>query len=160
MRKDDSAVRIRFDDHIPVHIPSAKHAPPRESVSGGQEPAPGKSLRILLVEDHEDTRRAMERLLVRWGHVVHCAGDVAQALEIASANEFDLLLSDLGLPDGTGAGLLMKLRERNPLRAVAMSGYGEQTDLAGTKAAGFDEHLVKPIAIDRLKEIIQRLGSP
>ena len=144
-----------------MDIPKAKHAAlPQEPISRDDAPATGKSLRILLVEDHEDSRRAMDRLLKRWGHVVSCAGDVAQALEIASENRFDLLLSDLGLPDGTGSELLTKLRESHPLRAVAMSGYGMETDLAGTRAAGFDEHLIKPVAMDRLKEIIRRLGTP
>src|SRR5271168_527508 len=95
-----------------------------ESIPGDSMAAPAKGFRILLVEDHEDTRRAMERLLKRWGHTVHCAESIARALEIDSSHEFDLLLSDLGLPDGTGVELLTKLRKRHPVHAVAMSGYG------------------------------------
>jgi CheY-like chemotaxis protein len=130
-----------------------------ESTAGDSTPAAMKSFRILLVEDHEDTRRAMERLLKRWGHTVHCAESVASALEIDSAHEFDLLLTDLGLPDGTGIELLLKLRERHPIRAMAMSGYGMEADLARTREAGFDEHLIKPVAMDQLKQIIQHLGE-
>lgn len=120
---------------------------------------PGKHLRILLVEDHEDTRRAMERLLVRWGHDVHCSPNVTEALDYSSANEFDLLLSDLGLPDGTGVELLGKMRPLHPIRAIAMSGFGAAADRAATRAAGFEEHLIKPVAMDRLKQVIERLGT-
>jgi two-component system, chemotaxis family, CheB/CheR fusion protein len=133
--------------------------PPAESTPGGDATGPGKNLRILLVEDHEDTRRAMERLLRQWGHAVHGAGNVAHALELDSANAFDLLLSDLELPDGTGTELLKKLRARHPLRAVAMSGHGTESDMARTREAGFDDHLIKPVAMDQLKEILQRSGG-
>lgn len=118
----------------------------------------GKHLRILLVEDHDDTRRAMERLLLRWGHDVHCSPNMADALDYASAHEFDLLLSDLGLPDGTGVELLGKIRPRHPIRAIAMSGFGAAADRAATRAAGFEEHLIKPVAMDRLKQVIERQG--
>jgi len=143
---------MEFENASPV-------VPSRGSIPGNSIPPQQKSSRILLVEDHEDTRRAMERLLKRWGHTVHSAGSLAEALAADAAGEFDLLLSDLGLPDGSGIELLQKLRGRHPLRAVAMSGYGMEADLAKTREAGFDEHLIKPVAMDRLKEIIQRLGS-
>ena len=129
------------------------------SIPGGPASASGKNLLILLVEDHEDTRRAMERLLKRWGHTVHCAANVATALKMDSVHEYDLLLTDLGLPDGTGIELLTKLHARHPVRAVAMSGYGMETDLVKTREAGFNEHLIKPVAMDRLKQILQQFGS-
>jgi len=69
-----------------------------------------------------------------------------------------LLISDIGLPDGSGVDLLAQIAHRDELQAIAMSGYGMESDLEQTKAAGFREHLVKPVSTDRLKEAIQRLG--
>lgn len=121
---------------------------------------PPRSLRILLVEDHADTRRALERLLARWGHKVTSASTVEQALTAAAESHPELILSDIGLPDGTGMDLLAKLREAgDPVPAVAMSGYGMEGDLELSRDAGFAEHLVKPVATERLKEAIERLTA-
>lgn len=116
-----------------------------------------RSLRILLVEDHEDTRNALTRLLKRWGHVVQPAATIAQALEILEEFDPEMLLSDVGLPDGTGMELVGKVRHDRDIPAIAMSGYGMESDLEQTKHAGFDAHLVKPVAAVRLKETIDRL---
>ncbi len=118
-----------------------------------------RTLRILLVEDHEDTRNALERLLSRWGHVVKHAATMTQAIEYAPAFDPELLLSDVGLPDGTGMDLLGKLRRDRDIPAIAMSGYGMESDLEQTKDAGFNAHIVKPVAADRLKETIDRLSA-
>jgi CheY-like chemotaxis protein len=117
-------------------------------------------LRILLVEDHTDTRKALERLLTRWGHQVTSASTVAEALAVAVEVDPELVLSDVGLPDGTGMDLLFKLRQAgSDVRAVAMSGYGMEGDLDQTRDAGFAEHLVKPVAAEQLKEVIERLTT-
>ncbi len=118
-----------------------------------------RTLRILLVEDHEDTRNALMRLLVRWGHIVKPAATIAEAIEFAVAFNPELLLSDVGLPDGTGMDLLGQLRHDRDIPAIAMSGYGMESDLEQTKHAGFDAHLVKPVAAARLKEKIDRLSA-
>jgi signal transduction histidine kinase/CheY-like chemotaxis protein len=117
-----------------------------------------RSLRILLVEDHVDTRHAMERLLTRWGHFVKTAATVAEGVEMAAAFAPELLLSDLGLPDGTGIELLGKVRAEREILAIAMSGYGMESDLEQTAQAGFAAHLVKPVAAERLKEVIERVA--
>ena len=113
----------------------------------------------MLAEDHADTRRALERLLARWGHEVQTAPTVARAVEIFATYEADLLLSDIGLPDGTGVDLLGQLRQIREVRAIAMSGYGMEADLAMTRHAGFLEHLIKPISAERLKEALARLDA-
>ena len=119
-----------------------------------------RSLRILLVEDHEDTRNALTRLLARWGHVVRPVATIAQAIECLPEFNPEMLVSDVGLPDGTGMELLGELRKDRNIPAIAMSGYGRQSDLEQTKHAGFNAHLVKPVAPVRLKEIIDRLSAP
>jgi two-component system CheB/CheR fusion protein len=117
-----------------------------------------RALRILLVEDHGDTVKIMKRLLERQGYKVRTAADVASALEVASSADIDLLVSDLGLPDGSGLDLMRQLRQRQPtLKAIALSGYGMEADLEHSREAGFAEHLTKPIEIDTLLEAVDRL---
>ncbi len=113
------------------------------------------SLRILLVEDHGDTARTMRLLLRGEGHEVEMAGDVATALELAGREKFDLLLSDLGLPDGTGIDLMRQLRSRGQtLPGIAISGFGQEQDVQRSREAGFAAHIIKPVDIDQLLRII------
>ena len=117
--------------------------------------------RILLVEDHPDTARVLARLLSGEGHHVHVAGTVAEAMRIASNEELDLVISDVGLPDGVGTDLLRALRANRPnLCAIAMTGYGAPDDLAATRAAGFAAHLTKPVHVQQLRDAIAGLPLP
>jgi PAS domain S-box-containing protein len=118
-------------------------------------------LRILLVEDNLDTLRVMARLLTRIGHQVSTADGVASALGAAQSGEFDLLISDLGLPDGSGLDLIRKLREGRPggIRGIALSGFGMDDDLRRSREAGFVEHLVKPVDFNRLESAIRRVAA-
>ena len=106
-----------------------------------------------------DTRHALERILRRWGHDVQSVSTVAQAVEVFSSFNADVLLSDIGLPDGTGVDLLGKLRAIREIKAIAMSGYGMEADLEMTRHAGFAEHLIKPVSVERLKEALARLNG-
>jgi two-component system CheB/CheR fusion protein len=118
------------------------------------------SLRILLVEDHEDTSRVMRRILMADGHTVWTANCVAAALETASRESVDLLVSDLGLPDGSGVDVIRTLRQRGSTApAIALSGYGQEEDIRRSCAAGFNVHLTKPVDIQRLKQAIRQLAS-
>ena len=104
-----------------------------------------RPLRILLVEDHGITAEMMQLVLAEEGHTVERAGDVATALELAGQQPFDLLLSDLGLPDGSGYDLIRELHVRgHQIPAVALSGYGQEEDIQRSRAAGFAAHLTKP----------------
>ncbi len=132
---------------------------PRKTPAPPPTPDAARSLRVLMVEDHEDTRRVLRRLLERWGHRVQTAGSVAEARAILGTETFDLLLSDLGLPDGTGLEVVATLRAQSDIPAIAMSGYGMEADLARARTAGFTEHLVKPVAAERLREVLDRLGA-
>ena len=115
--------------------------------------------RILLVEDHSDTARVLLRLLERSGYEVGHAETVAAAEQLAEQRRFDLLISDLGLPDGSGLDLMRRLGSRHGVRGIALSGYGMDEDLAATRAAGFVEHLIKPVDPERLRLAVARLVS-
>jgi CheY-like chemotaxis protein len=102
-------------------------------------------LRILLVEDHGVTAKMMRMVLASDGHTVETAGDVATALELAGQHNFDLLVSDLGLPDGSGHDVMRGLRERgHKFPGIALSGYGQEEDIRRSREAGFAAHLTKP----------------
>jgi hypothetical protein len=114
------------------------------------------------VEDHCDTAEMMQVVLEDEGHQVQRAGDVATALEMAIAGSFDLLVSDLGLPDGSGIDLMRSLRARgNSLPGIALSGYGQDQDVQQSQNAGFATHVTKPADIDRLlAAIVEVAGRP
>ncbi len=115
------------------------------------------SLAILLAEDHADTAQLLQRLLQRAGHQVAHANSVASALAFAAGARFDLLITDIGLPDGTGVGLLEALRKTRDLPAIAISGFGMKADLDASRTAGFAEHFTKPLDWDRLQDAITRV---
>jgi CheY-like chemotaxis protein len=117
------------------------------------------AIRILLVDDHDDTLTLTRMLLERRGYSVSCAHDVRSALDLASQQEFDILVSDIGLPDESGLELLRKLRALRPLKGIALSGFGRDSDLQRSREAGFAEHLTKPVNLQRLHEAIQRLAT-
>ncbi|MHA3775236.1 ATP-binding response regulator [Verrucomicrobiota bacterium sgz303538] len=117
----------------------------------------GEPLRILLVDDHKDTRDAMQKLLIRKGYYVQVAEDVRSGLALAQSHEFDLLISDIGLPDGTGNDLMKKIREFHSLPGIALSGFGMQHDIERSKQAGFIEHLTKPVNFSQLQAVITKL---
>jgi len=116
-----------------------------------------EDLRLLLVEDHDDTREVLARLLSRRGYDVEAVRNAQEARSLSSGKSFDLLVSDIALPDATGCQLLEELSAKHGLRGIAMSGFGSDVDVAQSKAAGFLEHLVKPIDAKALDAAIQRL---
>ena len=121
----------------------------------------GKKMRLLLVEDHGLTRNTLRALLVRRKFDVTVAGSVAEALSLIDQGEFDLIISDLGLPDGDGYHLLASVRAKLPdIRAVALSGYGTEEDRMRSAEAGFIAHLIKPISIDVLDKTIATILQP
>ena len=109
-----------------------------------------RKLAILLVEDHTDTAGALADLLQQEGHSVTIADSTEAALEAFRANSYDLLITDLGLPDGNGHELLGQLRRIRPVEGIVLSGYGMDSDVAKSRAAGFAHHLTKPVQIGKL----------
>jgi PAS domain S-box-containing protein len=116
------------------------------------------SLRLLLVEDHVDTARMLVKLLGSAGYTVRTACDAAGALELAANEPFDLLVSDIGLPDATGYHLMQQIKRDHGMPGIAMSGYGMDEDIRKSHEAGFSDHLVKPISFAQLDQAIQRLA--
>jgi PAS domain S-box-containing protein len=116
-------------------------------------------VRILLVEDHVDTVLALQMVLGKLGYDVQVATTVASALQIAQAEPMDLLISDLGLPDGTGHDLMRQLLTKFAIRGIALSGYGMEEDVRRSHQAGFIEHLTKPVDVERLRAAIARVMS-
>jgi CheY-like chemotaxis protein len=134
-------------------------APPTPSADlSAREAAPASLLRILLVEDHAPTLNVISRLLRRVGHTVSTASRVEEARALLAQQTFDLLVSDLGLPDGTGIDLVRELSGRN-LPSIALSGYGMDADIRECLAAGFHSHLTKPIDWRQLETAIQQITS-
>jgi signal transduction histidine kinase/CheY-like chemotaxis protein len=116
-----------------------------------------RSLRVLLVDDHVDTMKTMGRILTRWGMEVTCASAIEEALRKVSAGNFDLLISDIGLPDGSGCELLQRVRDIQPVPAIALSGFGMEADVKRSMDAGFSAHLTKPVSLEQLQEAIGAL---
>jgi DNA-binding response OmpR family regulator len=110
-----------------------------------------------MVEDDPSTAYALSVFLTGAGYVVKVATTVAEA-EALAAQGFDVLLSDLRLPDGSGLNLLTSLRKQGPVRAIAMSGFGTEEDLEQSRRVGFERHLVKPISGKEIVAEIERLA--
>jgi two-component system CheB/CheR fusion protein len=116
-----------------------------------------QSLRVLFVEDHPDTANVMTRLLSSLGYQVRTANSVAAALQCAAAEKFDILVSDIGLPDASGYELMEQIRDRYRMKGIALSGYGMEGDVQRGKAAGFADHITKPVSVAQLQAAIQRV---
>ena len=114
----------------------------------------GGPLRILLVEDNQDTTLAMVTLLGMSGHSVDAAATVADARSMASNGHYDLLISDLGLPDGNGMDVVRAFAQHQSAPSIAMTGYGMDEDIRRCRDAGFTAHVTKPVGFDRLNELI------
>jgi PAS domain S-box-containing protein len=145
-----------------VELPLHGSAPPSTSTGESSSELAAAGLRILLVEDHDDTRLIFKMILAQKGHFVETAASGGEALTLAGQQPFDLVISDLGLPDFSGIELMNILRERYSLRGVAVSGYGMDEDIQRSKAAGFDYHVTKPAdpaKIQRLlAEVMREIG--
>jgi DNA-binding response OmpR family regulator len=115
-------------------------------------------MRILLVEDHEDTNRALTSLLRRRGYHVQSALTFQSAVELSGKGKFDVLISDLGLPDGSGIDLIQKLASKPPL-GIALTGFGMEQDIRKSREVGFQHHLVKPIDLNKLDALIQESAA-
>jgi len=144
-----------------VELPlAAEAAGDRANKDDGRkkERQPVRPLRILLVEDHADTGRTLRRLLTSEHHTVELAPDMSTALRLAREHPFDLILSDIGLPDGLGTELMRQLRQLGVnVPGIVLSGYGEEKDIAESHSAGFAVHLTKPATLAELHKAIESL---
>jgi len=121
--------------------------------------APAEFSRVLLVEDHPDTARTLAKLLQNAGYAVKTAHSAASALHLAAAEPFDVIVSDIGLPDATGYELMVQIRDRHGIKGIALSGYGMEDDMRKSREAGFVDHVVKPVNVAQLDAVIRRVTS-
>ncbi len=141
---------------LSVQRPAARQSP---EVARPSPPAPqnghAASIRVLLVEDHEPTRIALTQLLTRRHYEVKTAATLVEARALSHEQAFQLLISDIGLPDGSGLELIKELRARNKdLRGIALTGYGMEQDIARSQEAGFTVHLTKPVGVQSLERAL------
>jgi signal transduction histidine kinase/HAMP domain-containing protein len=117
-----------------------------------------RAMRVLLVEDHEDTKQSLTKLLRLRGYYVESASNVQSALDLIAQDQFDVLISDLGLPDGSGIDLIRRVQSDRPVLGIALTGFGMEEDIRKSREAGFKHHLVKPIDLNKLDSIIQEVA--
>ena len=142
---------------IPNPAVAGQVAPDGESQQAAAPPP--TSLRILVVEDEPATQRLMARLLRGLGHVVLTAGTIATTLETLEAGTLDLIVSDIGLPDGSGLDLMRRVvSQHGAVPAIALTGYGMEDDIRRSREAGFTAHLTKPIDFSQLEAMIRQVA--
>jgi PAS domain S-box-containing protein len=142
---------------LAVQIPIAPRLEPWDATVRADAPAPGRQrpvTRILLVEDHPDSADTLSQLLMFHDYKVTLARNLAAALALAD-QEFDLLISDIRLPDGSGLDLMRQLRRHRPIRGIAISGFGTEQDRHRSREAGYEIHLTKPVDFNRLLAAIE-----
>src|SRR5437773_517107 len=141
-----------------VVMPAGTDGEKQDQPAGPErELAVARHRRVLLVDDHHDTCIGMKRMLERRGYEITIAHSADQAVEKVRTQDFDLLISDIGLPDRSGYDLMRELRHSKGLPGIALTGFGSEHDITEARAAGFSEHLTKPINFERLEEAIQNL---
>ena len=119
----------------------------------------GKSLRILVVEDHSETLEALSRLLSHFGHEISVADDAQTALSAIESKEFDVVLCDIALPDGSGYDVVAEAKRKRPVKAVAISGFAATEDIERGKKAGFDFYLGKPVDFHELRSVLGQIAA-
>ena len=119
----------------------------------------GKRLRILVVEDHSDTLEALSRLLSHFGHEISVADRAQNALNIIDSEEFDVVLCDIALPDGSGYDVIAEAKRKRPVKAVALSGFAATEDIERGREAGFDFHLAKPVDFHELRAVLGQIAA-
>lgn len=142
-----------------VMLPTSAQEVNGETRAAPAAPSERHALRILLVEDHEDTNRSLTKLLRRRGYDVAPANSVRSALDLAAGARFDVLVSDIGLPDGSGIELMRALNDDRPSLGIALTGFGMEEDVQKTHDVGFHHHLVKPVDLNKLDSLIQHAAE-
>ena len=120
---------------------------------------PKRGLRILVVEDHGDTRRTLSRLLSYFGHEISVADSRQSAMQMIAAKKFDVLLSDIALPDGSGYEVVEQAKQKQGVKTVALTGFDRDEDIRRGKEAGFDFYLTKPVDFAELRAVLGQIGA-
>ncbi len=153
--KDSGAT---FTVDVPAVVTPPARDESRDALSHGAI-VPHRPLTILLVEDNTDTLNYLSKVLTSKGNSVHTASSLDRALRVAREVDFDVLVSDIELPDGTGLELIGTLRSSRAVSGIALSGFGSTSDIEQSKSAGFAEHLTKPVDFKRLEKAIQQAAA-
>jgi len=118
------------------------------------------NMNILVVEDHQDTRRVLSTLLGRAGHEIITANGVSDAVQLLQNMRVNVLLADLGLPDGDGLDLVVKAKRLQPrLKAIALTARSSMDDYRRGQKAGFDHYLTKPFDFHELRSLLAVLKT-
>jgi CheY-like chemotaxis protein len=120
---------------------------------------PAGGLRILIVEDHGDTRRTLSRLLSYFGHEISVADSRQSAMQMIAAKKFDVLLSDIALPDGSGYEVVAEAKQQQGVKTVALTGFDRDEDIRRGKEAGFDFYLTKPVDFAELRTVLGQISA-
>jgi CheY-like chemotaxis protein len=116
-------------------------------------------MRILVVEDHLDTMRLLAMMLDHFGHQIATADSRRGALRLLRSQNFDVVVSDIKLPDGTGYDVVSQAKRKRSIKAVAITGLSRKEDVRRSKEAGFDFHLSKPVDFQELRSILNQVGA-
>ncbi|HEV2330030.1 MAG TPA: PAS domain S-box protein, partial [Verrucomicrobiae bacterium] len=144
-----------FSIELPLITPSEKEKTVSSSPPATIEKRSGEHFRILLVEDHEPTRLTLAQLLLQRHYQVTSAASFAQACSLMEKNKgFELLISDIGLPDGNGYDLMSEFQKKFGAKGIALTGYGTEQDVAHSQSSGFTAHLTKPISVESLENAL------
>jgi signal transduction histidine kinase/CheY-like chemotaxis protein len=159
---EGGTIEARSDGHAQgstfiIKLNTVPAPPPEAHPRGFDSKAPVEALaHILIVEDHKDTSDVLRRILENSGYAVKACSGAGEARDAVKEQKFDLVISDIALPDGSGLDLMRDFQARG-LSGIALSGFGTQDDVAASKAAGFAIHLTKPVDLDRLRNAIAEL---
>ncbi|SDE07840.1 hypothetical protein SAMN05421548_13220 [Paraburkholderia lycopersici] len=138
-----------------IVLPTAAPGEGAATIAELRGPLQAGALNILLIEDHEDTAEVMSQLMRAGGHEVAVAGSVADALALTAGSAFDLVVSDIGLPDGSGIDFIRAFRVQSTVPAIALTGFGTDDDVRRSVEAGFTAHLTKPVNFEQLERLIE-----
>ena len=161
-RSDGEGQGSTFTLTLPASHAATSTAPPASSPVPApvSKPTTAANLRILLVEDHADTLKALRRYLVSSGFAVITADTVRAATNLLDAQPFDILVSDIDLPDGTGHDIMRQIKQRRlDIPGIALTGFGTEYDIQTSQQAGFAAHLTKPVDVRRLRDTILTLTA-
>ena len=157
-----SSMGLGHGSRFIVRMPAEAASEPREQPLGPVDRAPHEprpTRRILLVEDHRDSADTLSQLLRLHDYHVSVARTMQEAIAVANQEVFDLVISDIRLPDGSGLDLMRRLQSNRPIRGIAISGFGTEQDQRRSREAGYETHLTKPLDFNRLLDAIEHAAS-